>query len=332
VNLAGPEFGMEEPGYSSFQPGRDGEAYRFPAPETVAAASRLGFGVLRLPLSWERLQPVPGGPLDREYTARTLETLDAAGRAGAGVVLDLHAYGRFRLGSEAGVRTLVLGAPDDGPAPDLLPAHLADLWLRLLERTGDHPALLACGLMNEPHDMGAADWHTASREVVHTLRAAGHRQWLWVAGDGWSKAQEWHRHNPRAPWIDDPLGRTAYEAHVYFDADGSGRYALSFDEELQADPSTARRGIERVRPFAEWCERGGVPGVIGEFGLPWWDPAWRGVQADLLRTTRERGLVACAWAAGEWWGDYPLSLQPALEGVPLPGPLAESLAAGASTR
>ena len=327
LNLAGPEFGMDVVGYSSTAPGREGEAYRFPDPGTVAAVADAGFEVLRLPLAWERLQPVPGGPLDRAYTARTLEVLDAAARSELGVVLDLHAFGRFRLGAPAGVHTLVLGAPDDGPAPDLLPAHLTDVWLRLLERAGDHPALLACGLMNEPHDMGAADWHAASREVVRALHGAGHRHWMWVAGDGWSKAQEWTRHNPREPWIDDPLGRTAYEAHVYLDADGSGHYALPHAEELRADPGAATRGVERLRPFADWCQRGGVPGVIGEFGVPWWDPAWERAQEDLFGFARERGLAVCAWAAGEWWGDYALSLQPALEGRPLPAPLAGALEA-----
>lgn len=325
VNLAGPEFGMEAEGYSSAHPGIEGTAYRFPAPETVAAAGRLGFEIIRLPLAWERLQPVPGGPLDPLYAERTRQVLDAAARSGVGVVLDLHGYGRYRLGTPEGARTLILGAPDEDPTPDLLPAHLTDVWDRLLDQVGEHGALLACGLMNEPHDMGAADWHATSDEVVQALRAAGHRQWLWVAGDGWSKAQEWTLHNPPTPWVEDPIGRTAYEAHVYLDANGSGHYALPFDEELAADPSTASRGAERLRPFAEWCERGQVPGVVGEFGLPWWDPSWLEVQRDLLLYARDHGLAACAWAAGEWWGDYPLSLQPALEGRPLPAPLRAAL-------
>jgi endoglucanase len=164
--------------------------------------------------------------------------------------------------------------------------------------------------MNEPHDMGDADWHRTSAAVVRALREAGDRNWIWVAGDGWSKAGEWTRHNPDRPWIDDPLERTAYEAHLYFDADASGRYAVSFADELAADPSAGARGHARLAPFLEWCEAGGVRGVIGEFGVPWYDPGWLPVLEDFLAEVRSAHVTAVAWAGGDWWGDYALSLQP----------------------
>jgi endoglucanase len=326
MNLAGPEFGMEVPGYSNLSPGKLGEDYRFPDNKTVEAFSGLGFRVVRLPLAWERIQPQPGGPIDAAYLSGVLELLDAGQIHGARVVLDLHAYGRYRLGTGTVVQSLTLGVPQGAAGPGLGAEHLANFWLRLADQVHDHPALLALGLMNEPHDMGVGDWHGVSNQVVGELRQAGYEMWLWVAGDNWSKAHEWTAHNPAWPWINDPLGRTAYEAHVYFDADASGRYALSFDEELRADPVAGWRGRERLRPFVEWCERGGATGVIGEFGVPWQDPAWGPVLAGFLAEAESHGLTVCAWAAGEWWGDYALSLQPFAEGDrPLPQPMRAAL-------
>ncbi|MEC8253175.1 MAG: hypothetical protein VX044_08180, partial [Planctomycetota bacterium] len=110
-------------------------------------------------------------------------------------------------------------------------------------------------------------------------------------------------------WIRDDLGRVAYEAHVYFDANGSGKYDRSYAEEARLDPRTARRGHERVQPFLEWCDRNSAVGVIGEFGVPWNDPGWLPVLEDFLTEVRRRDIKACAWAGGDYWGDYPLSLQ-----------------------
>lgn len=308
VNLAGAEFGTEAPGYSNASPGQHGEAYIFPSKETVRWFADRGLKVLRLPLAWERLQPEPAGPLEPTYTQRVLEFLDLAQLYDGRVVLDLHAYGRYRMDAHGDVQELVVGDPLD-PERGVMAEHLADLWIRVAARVHDHPALLAYGLMNEPHDMGGADWHATSSEVVRALRAAGDRNWIWVAGDGWSKASEWGIHNPQRPWVDDPLERTAYEAHVYFDADSSGRYMLSYSDELTMDPDAAARGRQRLEPFAAWCERNGVRGVVGEFGVPWYDEGWLPVLDDFLTAVQTQGMTACAWAGGDWWGDYPLSLQ-----------------------
>ena len=309
VNLAGAEFGTEAPGYSNAAPGEHGEAYVFPSEDTVRWFTSRGLRVLRLPLAWERLQPEPAGPLEPTYAQRVLEFLDLAQIHEAQVVLDLHAYGRYRIAAHGGVQELVVGAPLDRER-GLQAEHLADLWIRVAARVHDHPALQAYGLMNEPHDMGDADWHATSSEVVQALRAAGDRNWIWVAGDGWSKAAEWGTHNPGSAWVDDPLDRVAYEAHVYFDADGSGRYGASFADEVAVDPGALSRGHQRLAPFISWCERNGVRGVVGEFGVPWYDAGWLPVLEDFLSTVQDHGITACAWAGGDWWGDYPLSLQP----------------------
>ena len=305
INLAGAEFGTHRADFSNRNCGKYGQDYIFPSINTLGYYGERGLRIIRLPLSWERLQPTLGGGLDPVYTGRVLEQLDAASFHACKVVLDLHNYGRYRVAEGGLVMELTL---DD--LGGLRHEHLSDLWLRLGEEVRDHPALLAYGLMNEPHDMGAGNWHASSSQVVRKLREEGDRTWIWVAGDGWSKAHEWTMHNPTSPWIDDPLGRTVYEAHVYFDSDGSGRYQATFAQELQLDPGLAMRGVQRLEPFARWCREGGAYGVIGEFGVPWYDQGWIPVLERFLKRVDEADMSAIAWAGGDWWGDYPLSLQP----------------------
>lgn len=308
VNLAGAEFGALEPGFSNSNLGVDGRDYFFPSHDVLAYYVDQGIRLVRLPVSWERLQPELGSALDSGYLGRIVECLDRAALLGCSVVLDIHNYGRYRLQSGRDVRELVVAARPANKG-EFDHSFLVDLWMRLSKKVRSHPAIAAYGLMNEPHDMGGADWHATSDQVVRALRIAGDDNWIWVAGDGWSSAEKWDRYNPASPWINDTINRTAYEAHVYFDSDGSGTYVKSFDQEAQIDRFAGQRGRERLQPFLNWCERYGVVGVIGEFGVPWGDPGWLPVLDEFLSEVRRRNIKACAWAGGRYWGDYTLSLE-----------------------
>lgn len=309
INLAGAEFGALRADFSNVRPGRHGEDYFFPSRDALANFADRGIRLIRFPVSWERLQPQLGGELDSGYMARVVEFLDQAAGYRCRVVLDLHNYGRYRRQDGAEVRELVVAAAARGDE-EISGSFLVDVWLRLAKKISDHPAVHAYGLMNEPHDMAGGDWHATSNQVVGSLRDAGDYHWIWVAGDGWSSAEQWNRHNPPRPWVTDPMDRVAYEAHVYFDADASGKYRMTFTREQGLDPNIEQRGVRRLEPFANWCERNGVVGVIGEFGIPWSDSGWLPVLDRFLSEIGRRDIKACAWAGGEYWGDYILSLQP----------------------
>jgi endoglucanase len=308
VNLAGAEFGALRPEFSNANVGTHGTDYFFPSRDAMVYFANRGLSLVRVPISWERLQPRLGQELDPGYLARILECLDHASQLGCSVVLDMHNYGRYRLQRGEAIQELIV-SNHRGRGTELDSSSLVDLWLRLSGHVRNHPAITAYGLMNEPHDMAGADWHATSNEVVSALRGAGDDNWIWVAGDAWSSAEKWDRYNPPRPWVTDRLGRIAYEAHVYFDSNGSGKYEQSFAEETLADPNAAARGRERVQPFLEWCDRNRAVGVIGEFGVPWSDPGWLPVLEDFLTEVRRHNIKACAWAGGDYWGDYPLSLQ-----------------------
>ncbi len=228
VNLAGLEFGTEGEGFSAQEPGTLGENYFTEPAASFEYLAERGIDLVRLPFRWERLQPTPGGEFDAEY-ARTIDgMLDAAEQNGIDVVLDLHNYGAY----ETVEGTLLLGSAE-------LPATaLPEFWLRVGERWAEHPAVVAYGLMNEPHSLpggsvreAATQWEVTTQLTVDALRSAGDDTLLMVPGYDYSSLARWRENHPTA-WITDPADNFRYEAHHYWDANAEGLYELSYADEL----------------------------------------------------------------------------------------------------
>lgn len=309
ISIAGGEFSSDRPSFSNEQPGSIGQDYTYNTEKTFAYFGDKGFRLQRLPFRWERLQPTPGGALNPSEVTNIRRCADWAKGHGARLILDCHNYARYVMPIN-GVPTPCALGQRVGQGVPITPEHLTNLWLRISDALGDHVGIDGWGLMNEPHDMGRIPWSSVSQDVVKALRAEGDTKRIFVAGDGWSNAQRWADINGARPWIQDPLGRTVYEAHCYFDSSGKGKYVRSFAKEYDEDPRIMNRGVERVMPFIDWCRRNRVAGMIGEFGVPANDPAWEEVVRRFLRALDDAAMEAVYWAAGEWWGRYPLSIQP----------------------
>jgi endoglucanase len=309
VSLAGGEFAVERADFSNRNPGAYGQAYQYPQRYTIDYFTALGLGLLRVPFRWERLQPRLFTPLDSVELDRLREVVRFAREAGAAIVLDLHNYGRYRLAQGNRARTLIIDENVDGMVPVPREAF-ADFWRRLAGEFATESTVVGLGLMNEPHDMKSSDWQGISQAAVNAVREVNRNAHVIVSGDGWASAARFEEMNGPRAWIRDPAERVVYEAHCYFDADGSGKYALSYADELRADPQLALRGVLRLREFAAWCRRNNVPGFLGEFGIPGADAGWRDVLSATLSELAAARISACYWAAGEWWNDYPLSIQP----------------------
>ena len=309
INIAGAEFGTEKRGFSALSPGVHGVDYVYCSPSTLRYFSQQGMRLVRMPFRWERLQRRAGGDLDPVELARIVKFLDAAQANDCRVVLDVHNYGRYVTGESRYPDGRIVDA-DPTAFGAVTRDHLALLWLRLGGHVRNHPALEAYGLMNEPHDMGDSDWHAISQHVVDRLRMYGDTTTVWICGNGWSGGHSWTASNGPRAWIDDPLNLVVYEAHSYFDADASGKYVDPFDAELARDPGLRTRGVDRLQDFAGWCDRNGVRGVIGEYGVPSTDSRWFPVMGAFLEEADRRGIRTCYWAAGDWWDGFPLSIQP----------------------
>lgn len=233
VSVAGAEFGTPgptqtwSPRFSSTRPGAHGVDYTHPPAALLRALATAGITTIRLPLRWERLQPRLGGTLAAAEADRLHTTLDAADAAGLEVILDLHNYGAYWAGAPwgDGYRKPIGGGY-------VTVGHFADLWMRLASEYRGHPALVGYGLMNEPVALpgGAATWEDASQAAVDAIRQVDTSTRVFVSGYYYGATWAFPVHHPAGPWIDDPTGRTWYEAHHYFDCDHSGTYPVSIDE------------------------------------------------------------------------------------------------------
>ncbi len=309
VNLAGAEFGSEKPTFCNVTPGLAGRDYTYPSEPTVQYFCSRGLSLMRIPFRWERLQPRLGQSTAQDELSRLQRLAGMARAAGGRVILDLHNYGRYRTFDQSHPVEQVL-SPTGIPGAKLTIAHLVDFWVRLSDVFRDDDAVAAYGLMNEPHGLPAGTWKTASNAAVQAIRRRGDRKVILVGGDEWSSAIRFPQVNGPRAWVDDPLRRTAYEAHCYFDADQSGKYQLSYDEEQRLDRAIGHRAARTVAPFLKWCQQNRVAGFVGEFGVPGNDPRWLELLGDFVSVLRATHTAACYWAAGEWWGDYALSIQP----------------------
>jgi hypothetical protein len=164
-------------------------------------------------------------------------------------------------------------------------------------------------MMNEPHDMGTANWHTISQTVLTAIRNNGDNKLIMVPGNAWTGASNWAGNNGSTSWISDPANNFKYEAHEYFDHDGSGTYNESYDTELANNPNLPTVGVTRLQGFVEWCFNNGVQGYLGEYGVSNADSRWFTVLQNFLNALDAANFDG-TYCGGEWWGSYPLSIQP----------------------
>jgi endoglucanase len=290
VNLAGAEFTPPDK-----RPGAYQKDYIYPTQAEVDYFLSKGFNTFRLPFSWENLQPTPIGDLDPGELARLDQFVQYATGQDAYVILDPHNYARYH--------DHVLGSPE-APA-----ALLVDLWRRLAEHYAGDPHVIF-GLMNEPHDLSADDWLKMANQTLAAIREAGADNLVLVPGSNYTKAISWgageKNGNPNGLAmldISDPSNNYAYELHNYLDADSSGRSPTC---------ASARVGVERLADITAWLRNNHRRAFLAEFGAGS-DPTCLAALDQMLAHIAGNGDVWLGWtywAAGPWWHDYPLSIEP----------------------
>ncbi|MFN8523724.1 MAG: glycoside hydrolase family 5 protein [Chloroflexota bacterium] len=299
VSVAGAEFAERR------LPGTLGRDYIYQtSPESYRYFRSKGLTIVRLPFRWERLQPTPFAQLSRPDIAGMRAALDAAHQAGQRVLLDMHNYGHY-YGYPL--------RPEDGE-------KLADGWRRIVLELRGHPAIWGYEIMNEPHGLsnrpkdfdidcerGSPTWARLAQQATDAIRSADQNRWILVPGYWYQTASHWPRCNQPLN-VHDPAGRLLYAAHQYFDDDLSGAYQKDYDT-VGAHPMI---GVERLKPFQDWLEERDAMGIITEYGVPDTDPRWLAVADQFLAAVSagKRLHGAMYWAAGPWWAEYPLSLEP----------------------
>lgn len=238
MNVAGAEFAapstQPESTFSNENPGAYEVAYHYDSPETFRFLAQRGLRLVRLPFRWERLQPRLGERLDKNELRRLSAAVAAAGDAGLKVVLDMHNYGGYYLERDGVGLRRAIGSRACSVA------DFVDVWRRLSSRFGTNASVVGYGLMNEPVGIAPTStlspsqrWERITQRVLSRVRARGDNSTILVPGYQWSGVQSWRNNHPDG-WIEDPANRFRYEGHHYWDADHSGTYKLTYDEEVAA--------------------------------------------------------------------------------------------------
>ncbi|HEX2915289.1 MAG TPA: glycoside hydrolase family 5 protein [Chloroflexia bacterium] len=289
VNLAGAEFG------EGSLPGTYGSTYTYPTASELDYYKSKGLNLIRLPFRWERLQQSLYGSLDATELGR-IDTVVAAARArGMKVILDPHNYARYTINGQQ----YLIGSAQ-------VPANaFADFWTKLAAHYNGESAIYAYSLMNEPHDTNGT-WKASAQAGLNGIRQADSGHMVLVPGDSWSGAWTWTQYNNDLV-LSDPSNNLMYEAHQYFDQNGSGTYGSSYD----ANGAYPNIGVDRVQPFITWLKSKGLRGIVTEYGVPNDDPRWLTVLDNFLAKLDSEGIGGTYWAGGPWWGSYALSSEPA---------------------
>ena len=282
VNLASAEFGIEDMEHGGIHNGRYGTDYVYPTHGELDDLAAAGLNVVRVPFSWERMQPVQNGPLDREQLARMDDLVGHAAPLGITVVLDPHNYG-YGYGH-------LVGSPET-PA-----SAFADFWRRMAAHYRQSPNVIF-GLMNEPHDQTPAQWLAPANAAIAAIRAAGAWQEILVPGTFHTNGASWVSQGNAAQFGDkvvDPARKIVFEIHQYNDSDQSGGSTV---------PVSPTIGAERLAAVTAWAEATGHHLFLGEFGAGRDDPSLLAMtnQLAFMQAHASVWQGGTAWAGGPWW-------------------------------
>ena len=277
VNIAGGEFGSKNPDYG------------WPSAETLDYFKNKGFKLIRLPFSWERLQPELGKELDPGYAKALLRTVDMIGDRGMLVLLDLHNYAKYRGKKiSQGGFTIEQFRRRVEPHREARKAEPeVHLGLRSDERA----------VRGRPGSARISGRAGSTRSARSTRRRASRS-----AARRWRGGQE----NPVQFHLKDPARAIVFEKHFYFDHDSSGRYANTYEEEInRRDVRVGPMiGVERLKRFVTTCQKYNVQYIIGEFGVPAGDGVdtrWLDAMDNAMAYMHKHRVSSTYWAAGDYW-------------------------------
>ena len=292
VNLAGAEFAEES------MPGNLDEQYTYPNASELDYYNSKGLKLIRLPFRWERIQQDLNGSLDTENLNRIKDVVKMVTDRDMFVILDLHNYGRYRLNGT----DIIIGENDQVSI-----ANVKDFWTKFADAFKNETNIWGYGIMNEPHNMlNSTHWFSIAQEIIDGIRSVDTKTTIIVGGDSWSSAERWKEESDNLKNLVDPSNKIIYEAHVYFDANASGFYGSSYDDE-NASTDT---GTNRVQPFIDWLNENNLKGYIGEYGVPDDDARWLPILDNFLAYLKENKINGTYWAGGPWWGPDKMAIDP----------------------
>ncbi|MBW4021950.1 MAG: cellulase family glycosylhydrolase [Proteobacteria bacterium] len=283
VNLSGAEYGDPVTGVL-------GHTYTYPTNGEIDYFASLGMNVVRIPIQWQRLQPVQNGPLDQTQLACLDGIVAHAATQGVKVLIDAHNYG-IAFGSDIGSA----GTPN---------ASFANFWSQMATHFKNDPNVVF-DIMNEPHDQTATQWAASAQAAVTAIRATGATQEILVSGSEWDGGSSWISSGNAAALVNiqDPANNLGYEVHEYFDTAATGTSTMVVSPTI---------GPERLADITQWAEEYGKKLFLGEVGAGS-DPTSLTALSNTLNYINANSSVwqgATYWAAGPWNSNYMFSANP----------------------
>jgi endoglucanase len=157
--------------------------------------------------------------------------------------------------------------------------------------------------------MPTEQWASAANAAITAIRGASANNLILVPGNAWTGAHSWSQSwygTPNATAmlaITDPGNNYAFEVHQYLDSDSSGTSEACVSGTI---------GSQRLQGFTNWLKQHGKRGFLGEFGAGT-SATCQSALDDMLAhldANPDVWLGWTYWAAGPWWGNYFMSLEP----------------------
>ena len=258
TNRAGAEYGDDWDGWT-------GQTYyTFPTPADLATELQFyadqGFNILRLPISWERLQHELSGGLDPSYSDQVMGFVDQANARGFGVIIDLHNYNRYATGCFDAAGTQVNSYTQHTMGDGVLGVtHLADVWTKLANLCLARPDVVF-NLMNEPHNFRVTsdDWFTIVQTVIDAVRGTGASQLILVPNSRGSDVDHWSSYAPNGGSLDSVAALNI--------TDSANNFALDMHAYQDNPPSTTSY-VDLIAPVTQWARDNGKLLFLSELGV-----------------------------------------------------------------
>ena len=179
--------------------------YVYPTTSEISYFASLGLNVIRIPISWQRLQPAQGSALNQTQLTQLDNLVAYAATKGVTVDIDLHNFGAT-IGS--------------AQTPE---SSFGNFWGQMAAHYKNAPNVMF-GLMNEPNAQTPAAWAVAAQDAVNAISATGASQEVLVSGPNWNTASSWASSGNAATvgTITDPDNNLVFEVHQYFDRGSTG--------------------------------------------------------------------------------------------------------------
>lgn len=304
ANIAGGDFGSSLPGVI-------GTNYWYPRQPDIDMAKAIGVELVRVPFKWERIQHETAGVLDGTLWEPDMAALDASitqmEARGMRVILDLHNYGRRYLTVGGASALYTIGTPQ------LPVSEFARVWRLLADRFKDRPSIWGYDLMNEPLGIPTEQLVTYYQAAVMAIREVDMNTAIILeGGPGFNHASSWLATGAPLIAVNDPANNLVFSAHCYTDQDQSGTWShgVTVAGELVGSgkpystlEAAYNVGVDRVKPFVDWCVANNVRGLLGEYASPYkTDEAnWSIVTRRMLDYLVQHGaglISATQWAHG----------------------------------